>query len=189
MEEQETISKTLGRRVRRIRQDKGLTLKQIEARVGVSATHISEIERGNTSPTIRALERIAKALGVLPSYLIDIPPLPILRVQHPEDRRPLQMDRGSVSLDPLTDRLSCSELSLFVATVSANGQVIAGPGHQGEEFCYVIDGIIEVVVNGNSHVLRKGDSIHFKAVHPHRIRNLAPTPSRTLWATRPRMFI
>ena len=99
------------------------------------------------------------------------------------------MERGAITLDPLTDRFASSELSFFVATTSSNGQVVTGTGHQGEEFCYVIDGIIEVVVNGNSHVLRRGDSIHFKAAHSHRIRNLAPTPSRTLWATRPRMFI
>ena len=54
----ETVGKLLGRRVRRIRQDKGLTLKQIEAKVGVSATHISEIERGKTSPTIQAVRNL-----------------------------------------------------------------------------------------------------------------------------------
>lgn len=186
---QETISTTLGRRVRRIRQERGLTLKQIEAKVGVSATHISEIERGNTSPTIGALDRIAGALGVLPSYLIDIPPMPELRVQHPEDRRPLQMSQGTVALDPLTDRTAWSEMSIFVATIQANGQVEGVPGHRGEEFCYVLDGILEVIVNGASYVLRRGDTIHFKAVFPHRMRNLAPTPSRTLWAVRPRLFI
>ena len=99
----ETISTALGTRVRRIRHERGLTLKQIEAKVGVSATHISEIERGNTSPTIGALDRIAGALGVLPSYLIDIPAMPEIRVQHPEERKALQMGQGIVTLDPLTD--------------------------------------------------------------------------------------
>ncbi len=186
---QETIGRALGRRVRRIRQEKGLTLKQIEAKVGVSATHISEIERGNTSPTIGALERIADALGVIPSYLIDIPPIPEMRVLRAEERKSLSMAGGSVILDPLTDRLSDSELSLFVATIKTNGQVEGVPGHRGEEFCYVLDGILEVIVNGSSHVLRRGDSIHFKAVHPHRVRNLAATPSRTFWSIRPRLFI
>lgn len=185
----ETISKSLGKRLRRIRQEKGLTLKQIEAEVGVSATHISEIERGNTSPTIGALEKIASALKVHPSYLIDIPPMPDLRVQRPGDRTSLSMEEGMVKLDPLTDRQTHSELSFFVATISSNGHVVTGPGHDGEEFCYVLDGIIEVVVDGNSRVLRRGDAVHFKAAYPHRIRNLAPTPSRTLWATRPRLFI
>ena len=185
----ETIAKSLGQRLRRVRQERGLTLKQIEAKVGVSATHVSEIERGNTSPTIGALERIASALGVAPSYLIDIPPLPDLRILSPEERTPLTMDRGTVTLDPLTDRFANSEMSFFVATIGADGQVVSGRGHQGEEFCYVLEGIIEVVIDGDSRVLRRGDAIHFKARRPHQIRNLAPVPSRTLWATRPRQFI
>lgn len=185
----QTISKALGMRIRRIRHERGLTLKEIEATVGVSATHVSEIERGNTSPTIGALEKIAEALQVPPSYLIDIPPIPELRVRHPNDRRTLTTSGGTIVLDPVTDCVSPSEMSLFISTIHANGQVDAQPGHHGEEFCYVIDGILEVVVNGSSHILRKGDSIHFKAIHPHRIRNLAPVPSRTFWAVRPRMFI
>jgi transcriptional regulator with XRE-family HTH domain len=183
-----SVSRALGRRVRRIRQEKNLTLKQIEARVGVSATHISEIERGNTSPTIGALEKIAEALEVPPSYLIDLPPIPELRVLHSGDRRGLVMAEH-VDLDPLTDRLASSDLSLFIATIRSDGPVECAPGHQGEEFCYVLDGILEIVVSGASHVLRQGDSIHFKASQPHRIRSLAATPSRALWAVRPRLFI
>jgi transcriptional regulator with XRE-family HTH domain len=185
----ETIGKALGMRVRRIRQEKGLTLKQIEAKVGVSATHISEIERGNTSPTIGALEKIASALSVLPSYLIDIPPAPELRVQCPAGRRGLSMCEGSVKLDPLTDRLAQSDLSFFVAEIQPNGLVDDAPGHPGEEFCLVLEGILEVVVNGASYVLRPGDAIHFKAVVPHKIRSLSPAPGRSLWAVRPRLFI
>lgn len=186
---QETISRALGRRVRRIRQEKGLTLKQIEAKVHVSATHISEIERGNTSPTVGALEKIAQALEVLPSHLIDLPAIPELRVQHGEERKSLSTERGMVVLDPLTDRSARSDLSYFVATIKADGQVEAAPGHQGEEFCYVLEGLLEVAVDGTSYVLRPGDALHFKAARPHRIRNLSPTPSRSLWAVRPRLFI
>ena len=65
------IGKLLGRRIRRIRQEKSLTLKQIEAKVGVSATHISEIERGKTSPTIGALEKIAAA-APQPGFLFPV---------------------------------------------------------------------------------------------------------------------
>lgn len=185
----ETIGRSFGKRLRRIRQGKGLTLKQIEAKVGVSATHISEIERGNTSPTIRALERIALALDVAPSYLIDIPPLPNLRILSPEARTPLTMDRGTITLDPLTDRLANSEMSFFVATIGADGHVVSDIGDQGEEFCYVLEGLIEVIIDGDSRVLRRGDAVHFKANRSHQIRNLASIPSRALWATRPRLFI
>src|SRR5512140_3741471 len=113
----ETIGKLLGRRVRRIRQEKGLTLKQIEAKVGVSATHISEIERGKTSPTIRALEKIAHALEVMPSHLIDLPPVARSEILKSLDRKPVSMDQGSIRLESLTNRFVGSEMSIFLSVI------------------------------------------------------------------------
>ena len=53
----------LGRRIRGLRAERHLTFRQGEEVSGLSATHLSEIERGRTSPTIGALTRIARALG------------------------------------------------------------------------------------------------------------------------------
>jgi transcriptional regulator with XRE-family HTH domain len=183
------IGKLLGRRIRRIRQEKNLTLKQIEGRVGVSATHISEIERGKTSPTIGALEKIASALEVPPSQLIDIPPLPNVRVRDRKEVRPLSLYDGAVKIEPLTSRDINSDMSVFFASIEGNGIVEPIPGHRGEEFCYVLDGFLEVLVDGHPHVLRKGDSIHFKATQQHQIRNLSPDPVLTLWSVRPKLFV
>ena len=63
----------LGKRIKQIRLSQGYTLKDIESRVGVSATHVSEVERGKTSPTVGALGKIAQALDVNPSFLVDLP--------------------------------------------------------------------------------------------------------------------
>jgi transcriptional regulator with XRE-family HTH domain len=61
----------LGRRIRKLRTDRRLTLKQVEHSSGLSATHLSEIERGRTSPTIGALVRIARALDKDAAYFIE----------------------------------------------------------------------------------------------------------------------
>jgi transcriptional regulator with XRE-family HTH domain len=183
------IGKLLGRRIRRIRQEKGLTLKQIEGRVGVSATHISEIERGKTSPTIGALEKISTALEVPPSHLIDVPAVPDLNVRRREDSRPLQLSEGAVKIEPLTSRDTASDMSIFYATIEGNGKVETAPGHGGEEFCYVLQGFMEVTVGTSSYFLKQGDSIHFKATQPHHIRNLSQEPVQTIWSVRPKLFI
>ena len=56
--------------------ERRLTLKQVEAAAGLSATHLSEIERGRTSPTVGALLRIARALGKHPAYFVEPRELP-----------------------------------------------------------------------------------------------------------------
>ncbi len=183
------IGKLLGTRIRRIRQEKGLTLKQIESRVGVSATHVSEIERGKTSPTIKALERIAQALQVPPAYLIDLPPVSVPSVTRLRERNAVTVNGGMMHLEPLTDRLVASEMSIFVCTIQGGGHINGFPGHRGEEFCYVLKGFLEVTVDGTPQVLRPGDTMHFKATQPHHIRNLTHEPARALWAVRPKLTL
>src|SRR6266581_6154904 len=61
----------LGRRIRKLRVERRMTLKQVEQASDLSATHLSEIERGRTSPTIGALVRIARALDKEASYFIE----------------------------------------------------------------------------------------------------------------------
>ncbi len=61
----------LGLRMRKVRLERRMTLKQVERSADLSATHLSEIERGRTSPTIGALVRIARALGRDTSFFIE----------------------------------------------------------------------------------------------------------------------
>jgi transcriptional regulator with XRE-family HTH domain len=65
----------LARRLREARRESALTLKQVEHLSGFSSTHVSEIERGRTTPTVDALVRIARALRRDPCYFIEDRPL------------------------------------------------------------------------------------------------------------------
>src|SRR5437870_11388326 len=78
----------LGRRIRMLRISAGLTLKDLEKRGHISATHVSEIERGRASPTVGALARIASALGVRPVMLVEPLVLPQASVMHSAERAP-----------------------------------------------------------------------------------------------------
>ena len=64
-------SKTLGKKLWHARQSKGMTLMQVQKKARVSATHISQIERGMTSPTVGVLQKLAKALGTKASNFLD----------------------------------------------------------------------------------------------------------------------
>ena len=64
-------SKTLGKKLKQARSGKGMTLMQVQKKAHVSATHISQIERGMTSPTVGVLQKLAKALGTKASNFLD----------------------------------------------------------------------------------------------------------------------
>ncbi len=81
----------VGKRLKDVRSEMGMTLKDVATSSGMSPTHISEIERGKTSPTVGALRRIAAALGKDTAYFVEDKPLPKVSVVKKEDRESLLM--------------------------------------------------------------------------------------------------
>src|SRR5512140_1527271 len=109
----------LGKRIKQERLRKQLTLKDIEAKVGISSTHVSEIERGRTSPTVGALSKIAAALDTKMSLLVDLRIPPAVAHTTPRDRAPFQMKIGNISVEPLFPFQAGPEVSLFLLQVPA----------------------------------------------------------------------
>jgi quercetin dioxygenase-like cupin family protein len=177
---------SLGRRIRKIRQEKGLTLRAVQQRARVSATHVSEIERGKTSPTVGVLERIASALGVGPAELLDAPPHPRAVLQAPHNRRQAVLDRGGVQIEGLTQSHGPSELGVHLVSLAPERGLPAEEGHEGEEFCYVLEGTLEARIDGVPYLVRPREALHFRPRTAHEVRNPTGSPVRFLWACRPR---
>ncbi len=177
----------LGQRVKQLRVQKGLTLKMIEASVGVSATHVSEVERGRTSPTVGALCKIASALGVNPSYLIDFPIGQAVSVTRPGERLVVGTPDRMFEAEVLTQQQPYAEITSLVVTVQpgTSNRFVRG-AHPGDKFLYILEGLLEVTFGSNTYVLHTGDSLHFKATLPQEMRNLSEGPCRILWADWPR---
>jgi len=146
----------LGRRLRIARFDRNLTLKEVASRCGMSATHISEVERGKTSPTIGALQRIAAALGERSSYFVRDDELPEVRLTKLGQRYDFYMTDATgkpASLQVVAKGLPRGYLQLF-SRHTEPGQVTAG-----EAVFIVVKGTLRVTVGDESHVLREGDTL------------------------------
>jgi transcriptional regulator with XRE-family HTH domain len=170
----------LGERIRRLRLARDLTLKQVGERAGVSPTHLSEIERDKTSPTIGALCRIARALGEEPSRLVDTDPVPAVSASYDPGRR-IRLDNGvavrSISGDP-------GEITVVELDLPANEQA-PRQNERGEEFLLVLEGAVELELSGKRYLLNEGDAIHYGAAAPHVFRNPGVGRARVLWVTSP----
>jgi len=177
----------LGRRVKQLRLQKGMTLKEIESKVGVSATHVSEVERGKTSPTVGALCKIASALGVNASYLIDFPLGQQVSVTRPGTRPILVAADEHVSAEILTREQPYADITFLLVTIQAERTTpFVREARPGDKFLHCIDGLLEVMVGDKTFILRKGDSLHFKATQPQQLRNLGDRTCRIFWADWPR---
>jgi len=172
----------LGERIRRLRLARDLTLKQVGERAGVSPTHLSEIERGKTSPTVGALIRIARALGEEASRLVEAGPGPGLALTRRSDRTIVLS--GGTLLRTVPGPIEPGDLTVAELLLPP-GQPSPRQAEYGEEFLLVLEGAVELSLGDRRHALRAGDAIHFSATTPHDVRNAGTLPARVLWVTSP----
>ena len=173
----------LGKRIKKIREHRHLTLKNIEAAAGISATHISEIERGKTSPTLGALVRIADALEKDPAYFIEEEDLLDTSTVTLESRIQESLSGGAGTLERLTSSIPGGRLQACVITLEG-GRSRHGDLHDhfGTESILVLRGKVTVSVRDESHDLDEGDAITYSARDPHNYANASrKDPAKLLW--------
>jgi quercetin dioxygenase-like cupin family protein len=175
----------LGRRVKLERLANGMTLKQVADASGMSPTHISEIERGRTSPTVGALLRIANALGKSATFFVEEDELPTVSVvrRHERPHRTITDGAHSVAdVDFLTRGIPAGRLRVVELRDFSNGK-IEGATHQGEEILLVVSGKLKVTVGSDSYDLGEGDSIQFKGSAKHSFEREGQESPRAFWIT------
>jgi transcriptional regulator with XRE-family HTH domain len=180
----------LGARIKRFRLGRNMTLKEVEVRAKVSATHVSEIERGMTSPTVGALAKIAQAMGTEASYFlqsIDRQPVSIVRKR---ERRVLAYEGWGAKIHCLSDGVGGWRISFLQVELEPGLERTVQPiRHHGEELIHIIKGVIEINIDAGRHLLKEGDSIHFRSRDPHTIRNIGDGQARIVWVASPPFYL
>jgi transcriptional regulator with XRE-family HTH domain len=178
-----THSIELGERIKKLRLGQNLTLKELEAKAGVSATHLSEIERGLTSPTVGALARIAHALGEEPALLVCEHAGQRLMVARRDQRREFHA-RGA-TLRPVGGPIR-AEMSVIEIELPGDGAEAAAPATGGgEEFVLILSGDAELTRGDATFQLTEGDAIHYSAHEPWVLRSRGGQTARALWIALP----
>ena len=176
----------IGSRIKKFRLAKGLTLKDIELKAKVSATHVSEIERGMTSPTVGALSKIAEAMDTDVAYFVEKKNLTKISIVNRNKRKKMQFLDWGATYYSLTKDLPNPVISFLEVELEP---VIARPEetstHDGEEFALVTKGVMEIIIGDEKYILKEGDSIHYKASKPHAMRNIGDAKCRAIWVTMP----
>jgi len=152
----------LGRRLRLARFERGMTLKDVAARCGMSATHISEVERGKTSPTIGALQRISTALGVKSSYFVREQKIPRLALTRFAERTKYYLsdpEGRPFELEVMSPGVPGGFLQIM-RRAFAPGETRAVSPRIGEIVVLCTKGMMRITSqDGESFVLREGDTL------------------------------
>jgi transcriptional regulator with XRE-family HTH domain len=174
---------SVGQRVRALREGMGMSLRELALRCGVGAATLSQVERGESSPTLAVAARIADGLELSLSQLLRLDETRhVVVVRRGAGRR---SSRGGHEIEELTPPLpgqradvSVHRLEPGTATGGAADPPIHEPGSR--ETVVVLEGGVELVVDGETHDLGEGDSATFDADLPHHLSNSADEPARLL---------
>ncbi len=176
-------SAAVGPRIKALRDAMGFSLRDLAERSGVSAPMLSQVERGETSPTLAVAEKIAAGLELTLSQLLRLDEGQHVAVSRAGRRR--RFERGGHRFEELTPPLpgQRADVSLHVLDPgAATGGREDPPMHEpgSRETTVVLAGTLALVVDGIRHDLREGDSVTFDADLPHHFENDGDEATRFL---------
>jgi transcriptional regulator with XRE-family HTH domain len=175
---------TVGSRIKALREGMDLSLRDLAERSSVSAPMLSQVERGETSPTLSTAARIAGGLELSLSQLLRLDEGDGVSVVRAADRLLGRRARGH-RYEVLTPPLPGQRAEVSIHTL-APGAATGGPDdppiHEAgsRETAVVTDGPLTLVCNGVSHELEEGDAVTFDADLPHHFENPGRNDARFL---------
>src|SRR5262245_5283611 len=185
-EETSTVDRAnsaLGDRVRSLREAMNLSLRDLAERSGVSAPMLSQVERGETSPTLAVAQKIAAGLDLTLSQLLRLDEdrhVVMVRAGEGRTRR-----RRGHRVEELSPPLPGQRADVSVHTLAPDAAT-GGPGdpplHEpgSRETAVVLEGDVGLFVDGQRQVLTQGDSVTFDADLPHHFENNGDTDVRLI---------
>jgi DNA-binding transcriptional MerR regulator/quercetin dioxygenase-like cupin family protein len=191
----------IGSRLRALRTAAGLSLRDASARSGISPSFLSGLERGTTGASVAVLVRLATVYGTTASSLVSGAPAHAPgaaaagappgdpgsgRLVREAERAAIDAGRG-VRIEDLAARSTTLQPQLFVLAPGASSD--GAYAHPGEEFMYVLQGRVAVVLDDREHhELGPGDALTFPSALPHRFVALGADETRILWVNTPPTF-
>ena len=183
---------TMGMRIKALRKEKKYTLKQLAEESGLSIGFLSQLERGMSSIAVDSLARIASILGVsLSTFFADSQMISQDPVSHSSELH-WNADGPEIVQAMLSKDLYGFDIlpRIFNLMPSAGGREKEGVIHRhtGEEFIYVLEGVVTVYHNEREYTLYPGDSIQIHSDIPHNWFNRTNKMAKLLSVSCPNPF-
>ena len=169
------IKSNIGKNLNNARKKRGLSLDKVAELTGVSKAMLGQIERGESTPTVNVLWKIATGLKVSFSSLLanSEKDKETLLVQHSEVT-PIIEENGQMRIYPQFMFDSDRGFEVFIIELEPGCSHRSEPHDEGvEEYISLVEGVLEITIGEDVYVLNKGDAIRYLANKVHIYRNLS----------------
>lgn len=186
----ETTISVIGQMIKELRSKRGMTLDEVAERSGCTPGFISQVERNKAVPSVTTLYSIAHALGVrVTEFFPD--PINTTKVTRRDARENFHFEGSQVVYSRLTTKLSYGALEAFVMTFKPADEALPtdeSRAHIGEEYVYVLEGVLRLWIADTSYDLYAGDLAYFKPTVSHRLENRSGQPVVAIGLITPSLF-
>jgi len=178
----------MGLRIKKKRADFGFQVKELSAKIGVTPSLISQIENGKAFPSIVTLKKVAEALHTTVGELIgeneNLSQHPLLKST---ERRFVKKNKNGASLHLLSYHDPSKQIEPYIITFkkNSNSKGIMTSNFPGQEFCYVLKGKFEAIINKQQYELSDGDGFYFNSNQPHLFKSISGKEAEILWIITP----
>ncbi len=178
----------MGKRIKKKRESHGFQMKELSDRIGVTSSLISQIESGKAFPSIVTLKKIADALHTTVGELIgeneDLVHQPLLKLN---ERRYVKENKNGTSLFLLSRHDPSKRIEPYIIQFIKNSDStdIMTSNYPGQEFCFILKGMFEAIVNDQEYNLNEGDGFYFNSSRPHYFKNVSGGKAEILWIITP----
>ncbi len=175
----------IGHKIKQLRIKNGLTLEELASRSELTKGFLSQLERNLTSPSISTLEDILEALG---SSLSDF-----FKEEKNEQvvfqKKDFFVDeRDECTINWIVPNTQKNEMEPILLELPEGGRSFSVNPHGGEEFGYVVDGSVILVIGDKRIPVKKGETFYMTGKDFHYILNEKKTTARVIWVSTPPLF-
>jgi transcriptional regulator with XRE-family HTH domain len=166
-----------------------MTLKQLGSKACCTDAYLSQLERGRANPSIMILKKIASALQVkVVDFFLEAETDRNDVVCKERERVNIRFKQGDARIQMLVRNIQNKRMQPFYTTIEAGGGSKGPYSHIGEEFGIVLQGELEVNLNGKPYRVKKNESFYFSSQESHSWSNPGKRKTTVIWVVSPPSF-
>src|SRR5690625_2599240 len=169
----------IGKQIKKLRLEREMTLKDVSEKTGLSIGFLSQVERDKSSVTLQSISKISDALNVSRSYFFE-DNKNSKRYTEKNNKQIFKFHNSNFIYQSLSGNIENPIFEpMFVVLLSTNEHVTAST-HKGQEFVYVLEGTLTVIIEEKETHLKAGSSFHIDSTTPHTWYNGTRDPVKLL---------
>lgn len=184
------MDKSIGSKIKELRASKNITLKELSKKTGLSIAFLSQLERGLTSAAVMSLKNIAEALDVDISFFFQPPKENSKRIIRGYEQDIFHVENSKSIYHNLANDVEGKALTPLLVTIypEQEQERTIPYSHEGEEFIYVLEGVLTLYLEDQKYDLFPGDSVHIDSSVPHNCANFTNKLVKLVTVNTPKVF-